>query len=275
MSLLGGKSDRTCVAVLEYFPNHGKLFLHQLFEKIQSANNEDSADSELIRTISSFLPQVEALAFDVPLQLPKCLRCNLKCPGSEVCKVSEIAYMRELQKKHLRENKNAKFMTPYTQRPVELYIQKKLERPYYMQDALGANLAPLTARAQYILKRLQLPFMETYPTLSFTRIAEQMGLPEKFLKQEGRSFEPEEARQAFLNMLIEKRLCFIYQQDILRLIENPDAFDAFLSSFTAFLSQVGECEERPRGFPKAEIWLQFPKLDVAWANLFKDLPHSK
>lgn len=274
MSLLGGKSDRTCVAVLEYFPNHGKIFLNQLFEKIQG-HESSSADSELVQLIGDFSSDVKLIGFDVPLQLPKCMRCNLKCPGAEVCKVEEISYMRELQKKILKENKNAKYMTPYTQRSVELHIQKKLERPYYLQDALGANLAPLTARAQYILKRMKLPFVETFPELSFARMAEQLDLPQKYLRQEGRMFDHEEVRQTFLNVMLERRLCFIYQQDIQRLVENADAFDAFLAAFTAFLCHIGECEDRPKGFPKSELWVQFPKTEISWTKHFKDLPLAK
>jgi hypothetical protein len=270
VSLLGGKSDRTCLAVLEYFPDHGKIFLHQLFEKIQGSASR-SADGELVRMIREFEPNIEMLAFDAPLQLPVCTSCRLACPGGESCRVPAVTYMRELNKKTMRENKNAKFITPYTQRPVELYIQKRLERPYYIQDALGANVAPLAARARHILKCLGLPSVEVFPDLSFVRLAEQLGLPAKFLRAEARSFEPEEARRLFLSALMERRLCFIYQQDIQRLIDNADAFDAFLTSFTAFLSRIGECEERPRGFPKKEIWIQFPKTKISWSRFFKDL----
>jgi hypothetical protein len=274
VSLLGGKSDRTCVAVLEYFPDHGKLFLHQLFEKIHG-NAECNADSELVRIITEFAPNIDLVAFDVPLQLPKCMRCKLKCPGAENCKTTELTYMRELNKKTLKENKNAKPITPYTQRSVELYIQRKLERPYHLQDALGANLAPLAARAEYILKRLSFPTVEVFPELSFSRIAEQIKIPQKYIKQEIRSFEQDESRQVFLQTLLEKKLCFIYQQDIQRLIDNPDAFDAFLCAFTAFLSRVGECEDRPSAFPKNELWIQFPKTEISWPNLFRDLPLEK
>jgi len=271
VSLLGGKSDRTCVAVLEYFPDHGKIFLHQLFEKIQG-DATHSADTELIKVISSFQPNIEFVAFDVPLQLPKCLRCTLTCPGGEVCKVAEITYMRELHKKALRENKNTKFFTPYTQRPIELYIQRKLERPYYLQDALGANLAPLTARAQHILKRLKAKAIEVYPDLSFSRLGQQLHLPQKFLKQENRALDKDESRQVFLQSILNRGLCFIYQQDIQRLIDNPDAFDAFIAAFTGFLHRIGECEERPKDFPKSAIWIQFPKEKIVWDQYFKDLP---
>ncbi len=169
----------------------------------------------------------------------------------------------------MAENKNAKPITPYTQRPVELFIQKSLERPYYLQDAFGSNLAPLTARAHFIKKHIKRNFVETFPDLSFARLAEQLKLPQKFLKQEGKSFESETARHSLLTELLEKRFCFVYQQDISRLIENPDAFDAFLAAYTAFLNDVGECEERPKGFPIRDQWVAFPRLDISWDLLFK------
>ena len=183
--------------------------------------------------------------------------------------------MRDLQKKTLKENKNAKFITPYTQRPVELYIQKKLERPYFLQDALGANLAPLTARAQHILRRLRLPAVEVFPDLSFARLGEQFQLPAKYLRQEDRNFDQSDARQAFLAAILERRICFIYQQDIQRLIENADAFDAFLASFTAFLSGVGQCEDVPKGFPKGEVWVEFPVEQVNWREFLEESHASK
>lgn len=177
--------------------------------------------------------------------------------------------MRELHKKTLKENKNAKFLTPYTQRPVELFVQRRLERPYFLQDALGSNLAPLTVRAQHILRRLKLPSVEVFPELSFARLGEQLEIPQKFIRQEARNFDQGDARQAFLNAILEKQLCFIYQQDSQRLIENPVAFDAFIASFTAFLSYVGQCEDVPRGFPKGEVWLKFPVEKIAWEDFFK------
>lgn len=268
VSLLGGKSERTCVAVLEYFPVHGKVFLHHLFEKIQG-DRKISADTALLNLLDEFAQDAEAVGVDVPLQIPMCLRCKLKCPGVEACKVEAIRYMREIQDGIFKENKNAKYFTPYTQRPVELHIQRNLERPYYLQDALGANLAPLTARLHHLKSRRNFSWVEVFPELSYVRLGEQLELPPKFLKQEGRAFEQDEARQVFLTSLLNRRLCFIYQQDIQRLIDNGDAFDAFLSAFTAFLGAVGECEKPPKDFPSSETWIQFPKTRVSWETLFK------
>jgi hypothetical protein len=54
-------------------------------------------------------------------------------------------------------------------------------------------------------------------------------------------------------------LIFLYQQDIQKLIDNSDAFDAFLCGLTAYLLDLGKCEPRPKNFPKTESWIAIPR----------------
>jgi hypothetical protein len=263
VSLLGGKNDRTTLAVLEYYPEHQKLFLSQLYEKIKT-EEDVSADQLLVEHIQKFAPDVELLAFDVPLDLPKCLRCKLKCPGFEACRELEIQWMWNAHKERRDKKKNLRLFTPYTQRCVELYLASELEEPFHLQEALGANAAPLTARSLFLQKRLNIPTIEVFPTLSLWRLGRSLGLSKKLLQAQGRSLRQNETREQFLNALIEKRIVFIYQQDIHRLIENRDAFNAFISALTAYLHSRGQCETRPRGFPEKETWVGFPVEQPKW-----------
>ena len=43
LSLAGGKTDKSCLAVLEYFPEQKKVFLTKLHEKIK---NEEALSSD-------------------------------------------------------------------------------------------------------------------------------------------------------------------------------------------------------------------------------------
>jgi predicted nuclease with RNAse H fold len=258
LSLLGGKSDRTCLALIEYYPRHNKIFLHQIYENV-TGTKEASADKVLIETIKSFEPDLKMVGLDAPLQFPKCVGCKLRCPGFEECKEPEVKWMREEYWDAAKTKKNLKWFTPYTQRAVEIYLQRHLEQPYFMHEALGANMAPLTARASFIQRRFQLPFVEVFPEISFIRLGKWLGLGAEHFETQGRAFERDYARQAFINALVERKMIFLYQQDIQRLIDNSDAFDAFLCGLTAYLMDMGKCEPRPKGFPKTESWIAIPK----------------
>lgn len=258
LSLLGGKSDRTCLVLIEYYPQHEKLFLHQIYENI-TGSHEKSADTFLYEALKSFDPDLKMVGMDTPLEFPKCIGCKLKCPGFEVCKEPEVKWMREEYEEAVQSKKNLKWFTPYTQRAVEIYLQRHMEQPYFLHEALGANMAPLTARAHFIQKRLKVPFIEVFPELSYARIGKMLGLEERHFATHGRAFELDEARQAFLNAMMAKKMIFLYQQDIQKLIDNADAFDAFLCGLTAYLSDQGRCEPRPKDFPKNEAWIAIPK----------------
>jgi hypothetical protein len=257
LALGGGKTDRTCLAMIEYFPKQDKVFLSRLFEKIQT-RGDVSGDLELHSLIESS-GDVESLAFDVPLTWPKCIRCRLKCPGYETCEQPEILWMWKQQRKKAEEKKTKRLFTPYTERCVELYLQTELEAAFHMSHALGANIAPLTARAHFVLRRLKLSAIEVYPRLSVYRIGKRIGVPKQHLQYQRHSDAGEEARRVFLDKMMTQNMIFIYEQDRKLLIENHQAFDAFICAFTAVCSFRGLCEPRPKDFPKAEGWIAIPK----------------
>lgn len=262
VALGGGKTDKTAVAITEYYPDQKRLFLRALREKIRG-------DQSLYHFLTEEEPGLETVAFDAPLQFPKCIRCELQCPGFEACKQPEIRWLwdeHELREAKKRPNK---VFTPYTERCTEVYISNHLEEPFHPPHALGSNAAPLTARAHFLARRLQQvrrgpELIEVFPKLSVWRMGRSLRVPKTHLKFHRHAVDSDEARSYFLGQMIERELAFIYQQDAKMMIENPQAFDAFICSITAFLKFRDQTEPRPPNFPKDEIWIEYPIADAKW-----------
>jgi hypothetical protein len=64
--------------------------------------------------------------------------------------------------------------------------------------------------------------------------------------------------------MMDKNLAFIYDQDVKTLVDSPQAFDSFVCALTGLLSFLGHCEQRPKGFPRRESWLEIPKKLFVW-----------
>jgi hypothetical protein len=257
VSLAGGKSDKACVAILEYYPQNKKIFLARLFEKIKS-EEEISGDLKIHELISQDDQTVKYVAFDAALSLPQCLTCQLKCPGFELCNEPHIEWMWKHFRDHKKGKKPSKLFTPYTQRAVEMYFQTKLEEKFDLHHAMGANSAPLMARAMYIKNRIQAECIEVFPKLTMWRLGESLGLMKSTLKDHRAAFGGDESREKFIQALNEKNIAFIYHQDAKSMVENSHAFEAFLCGITAFLKYKNLVEPRSKNFPKSEAWIEFP-----------------
>lgn len=259
VSLAGGKSDKACVAILEYYPQNKKIFLSRLFEKIKS-EEEISGDLKIHELISQDDQTIKYVAFDTALNLPQCLSCKLKCPGFELCKEPHIDWMWKHYRDHKKGKKPTKLFTPYTQRSVEMLFQTQLEEKFDIHHAMGANSAPLLARAMYIRNRLpkELECIEVFPKLTMWRLGESLGLMKSTLKDHRAAFGGDDSREKFIQALNEKSIAFIYHQDTKSMIENSHAFEAFLCGMTAFLKYKNLVEPRPKNFPKSEAWIDFP-----------------
>lgn len=263
ISLGGGKTDKTCLSVIEYYPSPGKIFLSRLFDRIRT-EGEVSADLQIQRLIAQMPPPVESVAFDVPLALPKCIRCSLRCPGYEDCQEPEIIWMWRHYRSLTKRKSPARLFTPYTERCVEQFLSTELEEPFHLPHALGANLAPLTARAQFLCRRIKIPVVEVFPKLSLWRIGSALHLSKSHLRFHRHWEGGHESRQAVLAKMMDRNLAFIYDQDVKTLVESPQAFDSFLCALTGLLSFLGHCEGRPKGFPRKESWIEIPKKTFPW-----------
>jgi len=263
ISLGGGKTDKTCLSIIEYYPAQNKIFLSRLFDRIKT-EGEVSADLQVHSLIAHCPMPLESVSFDVPITLPHCLKCEITCPGLESCTEPSTQWMW----KHYRakeKKKPKKLFTPYTERCVEKHIESELEEPFHVQHALGSNLAPLTARAQYLIRRLQVPVLEVFPKVSLWRIGLSLHMQKSHLRMHRHWEAGEESRRALIHRLMDRNLTFIYDQDVKTLIENPHAFDSFLCALTGWLNHQDLCEPRPKGFPKNEGWVQIPKRHLVWA----------
>jgi hypothetical protein len=256
VSLSGGKSDKACLAVVEYYPEGKKIFLSKMLEKIKT-EEFISADLKIHEIIQQYGSDIEKIAFDVPLSLPKCLTCVLKCPGYEVCEEEEIKYIRNLYHQETDKKKPKKMYTPYTQRCVEAYLSVSYP-DLEVQHAMGANMAPMTARAHFIQKRIKQALLEVFPKLAVLRLGQELKVNKSHAKVYRNSVGGNEARHILLSALADKAGIFFYQQDLKSMTENYHAFEAFICAYTAYLEFNGESETRPKDFPEKEQWITVP-----------------
>jgi hypothetical protein len=263
VSLGGGKTDKTCLSVIEYYPDQRKLFLSRLYDKVRS-EGEVSADLQITKIINECPPPVENVTFDVPLQLPFALLHKFKGVPFENSQSPEIRWMWDHWRKYAKKKKPVKLFTPYTERCVEMYLATELEEVFHLPHALGANLAPLTARAQYLTRFLDFPCLEAFPKLSLWRIGNSLNMPKSQLRFHRHWEGGTESRRLILSKMQDKNLAFIYDQDFKTLVESPQAFDSFLCALTGLLSFMGHTEPRPKGFPRRESWIEIPKKIFPW-----------
>lgn len=266
VSLAGGKSDKACVAVLDYYPDNKKIFLSRLFEKIKS-DEKISGDLKIHDLINQNEETTKYVAFDTPWNLPFCMTCTLRCPGYENCKLPHIEWMWRHQDEKQKRKRPKKIFTPYTQRCVEMYFQTDLEEKFILHHAMGANNAPLLARAHFIQRRIGVECVEVYPALTLWRLGKILGVMKSHLKSHRAAFGGDEARAQFLLSLNEKDIAFIYNQDMKQMVENNHAFEAFLCGFTAYLKYKGLTEKRPKDFPENEDWVEFPNSELKLKDL--------
>lgn len=308
VALTGGKTDKTAVAIVEYYPERRRVFLRSLRERVgnhetssvldhtrdhqmnqhhegiavmplrsavkakKSASSSVGLSAELTadEALLGLLAEEESegglklIALDAPLQLPICIRCDLRCPGVMKCKEPAVQWMRSVHSERAGEKRPNKMFTPYTERATEIYIANALEEPFHPSHALGANAAPLTARAHFLRRRLKTSLIEVYPKLTLWRIGQDLQIPKSYLRFHRHAVDSDEARQFILQVLIEKEIAFIYQQDMRIMIENNHAFEAFICALTAFLKYRKQTVPRPGGFPAEESWIDFPRSEIDW-----------
>ena len=256
--LSGGKNDKTALAVIEYFPSHDKLFLSHLHEKIRT-EKDISADLFLHELLSGTYQSVKTIAVDAPVSLPLCVTCELECPGFENCAEPHITWMWKAYRKIKKKKKSLKLFTPYTQRCAEFALQSEIDPPFTIDEAFGSNLAPLSTRGLFIHRRLEdREFIETNSKLAIWTIGRELKCAKSHLKTYSHVAHGKEARAHILEKVVSYDLVFLYQQDINRLTENLQAFEAFFVALTAYFYSKKKFIKRPKGFPREEAWPVIP-----------------
>ena len=193
LELAGAKNQKTSLAALEYYPKEQKIFLLDIFERISSKKNQtgDEALLELIGELAGELthdlgPGAVKMGVNVPLGLPPCITCERKtCPLPRRCTVPAVKWMRDTMRKNLKSNEKFKAseITPYTQRPIEIWVRHHLmphlpeSHRFEVDETLGGNKAPLTARIGFLKRHLTaLDITEVWPKLTVSRLAVGLGL---------------------------------------------------------------------------------------------------
>ncbi len=255
MSLSGGKSDKTCVATIDYYPKHNKIFLKDIKDKIQS-DAETSQDKSLLDILNKPDASLHSISVDSPLGFPNCLTHT--CGGIDKCKDKTTKWHWSHYRKVKKRKKNLKLFTPYTERCVERHINYDLEEFFEIPEAFGANKAPLAARSIYLKSKIKKKLIEVFPRLTVSRIGTKFKLPKNELRNYRHSVYGYDSRLSFLQSLIEEDLLFIYDQDLQKLVENLHAFDSMIGALTGYLKYLGQTEKPPKNFPTTEGWIDYP-----------------
>lgn len=271
LELSGAKNQKTSLAVLEFYPREKKIFLLDIYDKITQRENQTS-DEALLEIIEEIDQDVMGMGVNVSLELPPCVTCTQKnCPLPLNCNVSSVKWMRELSQKIQEDPQNLnkqKDFTPYTQRPIELWVRHHIfsEIPasalFEVDETLGGNRAPLTARMNFLKRHLKTIFLyEVWPKLSVAILTSRLGLPKRVIQTYRHLEEGVLSREEILLALTHNKEMFIYEADMRKLSQNLTAFDAFICAWTALLADRKQCVPAPGHFPLESGWIQFPNWD--------------
>lgn len=261
LSLGGGKTHRTHLAVVDYFVDKDKVFLTHLFRDLGEENGV-SGDTLLVDLIKKNSENLHSMSVDYPVIPPVCFGCPSKCHGVEVCKEEEVRWMWNFYNKLDVKKRPNKIFTPYSERAVDQWLSHEMEIPVPHDHALGSNRGPLFVRGQYLRKRLdKIKTFEVQPRMTVWRVGRALKISKTPLLFYKNSVDGEEHRQTFLDKLVDKEWLFIYSQDLKYMARDGFVFDAVMAAYTGFLNYKQLCEKPPKGFPKKAAWLLFPKED--------------
>jgi hypothetical protein len=175
--------------------------------------------------------------------------------------------MREIAKKAAESREidvNVLEVTPYTQRAFEIWARYRIlpelhpDFRFEIDEALGGNRAPLTARMHYLKRHLgSLPIVEVWPKLTISTIAQAFHLPKRLIQNYRKPEEGYAARVELLETIAMKKGVFIYDRDLKKLGRSLTAFDAFICAYTAVLCDRDMTAKAPKGFPKGSSWVAY------------------
>jgi hypothetical protein len=131
LELSGAKNAKTTLAVIEYYPKEKKIFVLDIHSGI-GADATCNSDEALVQTIQDHAnehPEVK-IGVNVPLTLPPSLLPVKK--GQSPLDSAEVKWMQTHFTKRAkpptskRTAKMKEFFTPYTQRPVEIWLKNEV-----------------------------------------------------------------------------------------------------------------------------------------------------
>lgn len=117
------------------------------------------ADVRLTEVIAD-MGRADCYVIDVPLGLPPCTICALRCPGSAHCQVAEVAAMHDLWRVMRKRGSRSRAPQPYLDRYWDYFCRNVLDglavglRSEF-ESPLGSNRSPLAARARYLARWIE------------------------------------------------------------------------------------------------------------------------
>lgn len=270
LSLGGAKSDRTCLTVIDYYNEHDKSFIVDVYESV-AAEGDQTADVVLLELVDELSKEISpmgdegirAIGVDAPLTLPPCLLgCDAPCGGYDKCKKPEVRWMRNQYLKAKAKNPKLKHFTPYSQRPVDLYFRYKLNEASLFQDeTMGANLAPQAVRMNYLKRHLaKTNLVEVWPKLALYHVQKALRLTRRDVLEYRHLERGVHIRERIVERLAERSQIFVYERDMKKFIANMDAFDSLICAWVAMQSDLGLSVKFKSDLPLESGWVQIPQL---------------
>ena len=271
LELAGAKNQKTTLAAIEFYPAEKKIFLLDIYDKI-IPDRPQTNDEALLELINEVAPEISRMGVNVPLALPPCITCTIvDCPCPSNSPDPAVQYMKKIHERALAsetQELRVNDFTPYTQRPVELWIRYEVMHRltdsghFEIDETLGGNKAPLTARMHFLKKRLKhITLVEVWPKLTVAILARELELAKRVVSTYRHLEEGAHAREEIVERLMETHGIFIYDRDLKKVSQSLTAFDAFICAYTALLSENDLCTAMPEGFPAESGWVQFPEIE--------------
>jgi hypothetical protein len=255
LELSGPKNERSSLAALDYSRATQRLILTDV-ETSFGGVEDVSADEVLLEHVKKLAAepgrQFKGLTINAPLTLPP-----LFAQDTRSSLLREVVWMKKIWS---RIKPRPRPFEPYLQRPVEIYLKYMTQEKFLASDALGSNLAPLTARAHYLQKKLPKPIFESVPRFALQRIVIALGLSKNLYRDYTDVDKGLATREALLTGLLKKvPQLFIYDRDFEHMVQHPSQLNAFVLCLCGYLNGRGLCEKAPKSFPRSAGWTLLPK----------------
>jgi len=225
LRLTGSKNPYTSISVLDYYDDEKKIFLS---ETLKDLNTKHKLDTKLIEILKSLKNEnLTTVITNAPLSLPPCINCNLNiCYGVDACKDASVLELKKLDASNIK---------PYTVRPEDIMLKQKFKNIEIQSEALGSNLAPLTARIRYISKNLSTyRFYETNINLILFNIIKDLNLPSQYILKYKNIIVGLRIRKSIIKSIEERDYIFMYDKDFEETQKNINLFEAFILAVSSF-----------------------------------------
>lgn len=266
LELGGGKSGRTALVALDYYPAQKKLFIARHVAHIV-ATGLRTGDEVLLEGIHDL--NARRVAVNAPLTMPPCMPCaSSHCGGVRECKEKPVRWMREEAERV--GISPLKFPTPYTQRPLDIYLRSRVQPHFqhdlFIEESMGSGRGPLALRFQFLRSRLEkVKWLEVHPRLSLLAMAPYYRITDRELR---RYRNPEDGvgyRHSILEKLgsnqskVAAPEVFLYESDLGAIAEDLTSFYALVSALSAAFAEQRLVEKAEPDFDLKWGFLTIPK----------------